>query len=51
MIQHFCQRPAVSMFIAVRTLPNYQKEKKKERKKKSHWKNISTENKNQGNLM
>ena len=33
MIQHFCQRPAVSMFIAVRTLPNYQKEKKKKERK------------------
>ena len=48
MIQHFCQRPAVSMFIDFRTLPNYQKKKKKkrkEKKRKSHWKNISTENK------
>ena len=50
----FARDLAVSMFIDSRTLPNYQKKKKKEKRKKerkSHWKNISTENKNQGNLM
>ena len=46
----FARDLAVSMFIDFRTLPNYLKKKKK-KERKSHPKNISKENKNQGQLM